>query len=83
MASITVPASGAAVTIVTALSGNAIVQNAGAYEVTILNAADPTDGLGLKPGQTLNLSSVAVWTAAWTARSPSLRDVVVRVASQL
>jgi hypothetical protein len=83
MASITVPAAGTPVEIVSALSGNAIVQNVGAYEVIIENAVDPSAGLSLRPGEVINLSSVAVWTLAWNAVSPTLRDVVVRVASQL
>lgn len=82
MAAITVPASGDTVEIVSAPSTNAIVQNVGTYEVVVENAADPSAGLGLKPGQTLNLGKTTAWTAAWNAISPSHRDVVVRVAHE-
>jgi hypothetical protein len=78
MAIVTVPEDGDPIEIVAAAATRAIVQNVGGFDIVMENAADPTTGISLGPGETLDLG--AAWTLAWNAMSPSLKDVPVRVA---
>ncbi len=80
MSKVVVPASGAAIEVVAALSTQFILQNTSGRSIVLENAADPIDGIIVKGGETFQ--SEVAWTAAWTAKSPSLVDVTVRVAQE-
>lgn len=80
MSKVVVPASGAAIEVVAAGSVQFVLQNTSGRSIVILNAADPIDGITVRGGETFQ--SEVAWTAAWTAKSPSLVDVVVRVAQE-
>jgi hypothetical protein len=78
MAIVTVPKAGTPIEVVPAAATRAIVQNVGGFDVLIENNADPSTGISLGPGESLDLGEA--WTLAWNAVSPSLKDIPVRVA---
>ena len=80
MAKVTLPASGAAVELLPTASVRGFIQNPTAQSIEVENAVDPTDGLLVGPGEILDLGKDSAWTLAWTGRSPSGIDIVVRVA---
>jgi hypothetical protein len=80
MALVTLLASGDALELLPAASVRGFIQNTGAADIEVENAVDPTDGILIGPGETLNVGFDSAWTLAWTGRSPNGVDIVVRVA---
>jgi hypothetical protein len=82
MATVTLTANGAAVEVVAAAAVRAIVQNISTSSCVILNAADPAEGLILRPGESFDIGKVSAWTAAWTGKALDGKAVNLRVASE-
>jgi hypothetical protein len=80
MAIVTLLATGATLELLPAASTRGFIQNTGASNIEVENAADPADGILIGPGETLNVGFSTAWTLAWNGRSPNGVDVVVRVA---
>jgi hypothetical protein len=80
MAIVTLAANGDASELVAVASTRGIIQNTAAGSIVVENAADPEDGLILKPGETLVLETA--WAAAWTGKSLTGKTAVVRVAQE-
>ena len=80
MAIVTLLKDGVAVELVAAASTKSVIHNTGPGSIVVENAADPVDGIPIKPGETLVLDA---WTAAWTGKTlGGVNDVVVRVAQE-
>jgi hypothetical protein len=80
MAIVTLLATGAVLELIPAAAVRGFIQNTGGTSIEVENAADPADGLLVGPGEILNIGKTSGWTAAWTGRSPSGEEIVVRVA---
>lgn len=78
MALVTLPSNNNPVEIIAA-GGKGIVQNLSGPAV-IENAADPTNGIALRQGETIALDG---WAAAWNGQSVTTgKAVVLRVATE-
>ena len=80
MALVTLLASGDPLELIPATAVRGFIQNTGGLSIEVENAADPTDGILIGPGETLDIGKPTAWTAAWTGRSPNGANVPVRVA---
>lgn len=77
MADVVLPANGDVVEVVAAVSTQFIVYNSSGSSVALAAAVDPTKGIVLKGGETLQ--SEVGWTAAWTGVSLNGVAVVLKV----